>query len=65
MRAFEELGDQWWTARSLRYLGEAHLEAGDKGKAIDPLVQAQDIYRTLGNLSGMSRTLDLLGRARE
>ncbi|GAA3014086.1 hypothetical protein GCM10017559_41670 [Streptosporangium longisporum] len=63
VRAFEELGDRWWMARSLRYLGEAHLEAGDDRAAVDVLRRAQDIYRSLGNRSGMNRTLELLRRA--
>ncbi|GAA5059758.1 hypothetical protein GCM10023259_046080 [Thermocatellispora tengchongensis] len=65
VRAFEELGDRGWTARSLRYLGEVRLDAGDRRSAVVPLTQAQDIYRSLGNQSGMARTLELLIRARE
>ncbi|WP_177227285.1 ATP-binding protein [Nonomuraea pusilla] len=63
MRAFEELEDRWWMALSLRHLGEAHLEAGDRPAAVPPLRQARDIYRSLGNEAGMRRTLELLRRA--
>jgi hypothetical protein len=50
-------------ARSLRYLGEAHLDAGGRGAAVEPLEQAREIYRSLGNEAGMRRTLELLRRA--
>ncbi|UBU10840.1 ATP-binding protein [Nonomuraea gerenzanensis] len=60
---FAELEDRWWMARSLRYLGEAHLDAGGRGAAVEPLEQARDIYRSLGNEAGMRRTLELLRRA--
>jgi hypothetical protein len=63
VRDFEELGDRWWMARCLRYLGEAHLGAGDQQAAVSALRQAQDIYRSLGNQAGMGRTLELLRRA--
>lgn len=63
VRGFEELEDRWWMARSLRYLGEAHLDAGGRGAAVEPLEQARDIYRSLGNEAGMRRTLELLRRA--
>ena len=63
VRDFGELEDRWWMARSLRYLGEAHLEAGDRQASVFVLRQAQDIYRSLGNQSGMGRTLELLRRA--
>ncbi|MGP3912061.1 hypothetical protein ACTWQA_10275, partial [Nonomuraea sp. 10N515B] len=39
VQAFEELEDRWWMARSLRYLGEAHLEAGGRQAAVAPLEQ--------------------------
>ncbi|MGW0808054.1 ATP-binding protein [Nonomuraea sp. NPDC002799] len=61
--AFEELEDRWWMALSLRYLGEAHLEGGGRGAAVEPLEQAREIYRSLGNEAGMRRTLELLRRA--
>lgn len=61
--AFEELGDRWWMALSLRYLGEAHLDARDTGSAVPPLEQARELYRSLGNEAGMRRTLELLRRA--
>ncbi|MFC4006755.1 ATP-binding protein [Nonomuraea purpurea] len=63
VQAFEALEDRWWMALSLRYLGEAHLEAGGRGAAVGPLEQARDIYRSLGNEAGMRRTLELLRRA--
>ncbi|MFI7134005.1 ATP-binding protein [Nonomuraea sp. NPDC050153] len=63
VRGFEELEDRWWMARSLRYLGEAHLYAGGRDAAVQPLEQARDIYRSLGNEAGMRRTLELLRRA--
>ncbi|MFI6595143.1 tetratricopeptide repeat protein [Nonomuraea sp. NPDC050536] len=63
VRAFEELEDRWWMALSLRYLGEAHLDTGGSGAAVEPLEQARDIYRSLGNEAGMRRTLELLRRA--
>ncbi|WP_155126261.1 ATP-binding protein [[Actinomadura] parvosata] len=63
VRGFEELDDRWWMARSLRYLGEAHLNAGGHGAAVEPLEQAREIYRSLGNEAGMRRTLELLRRA--
>ncbi|TDD17304.1 ATP-binding protein [Nonomuraea diastatica] len=63
VREFEELDDRWWMAMSLRYLGEAHLEAGGPAAAAAPLRQARDIYRSLGNEAGMRRTLELLRRA--
>ncbi|MEW1844026.1 tetratricopeptide repeat protein [Nonomuraea angiospora] len=44
VRGFEELEDRWWMARSLRYLGEAHLDAGGRGAAVEPLEQARDIW---------------------
>ncbi|MFD0890525.1 tetratricopeptide repeat protein, partial [Streptosporangium algeriense] len=65
VRNFEELGDRWWMARSLRYLGEAYLEAGDCAAALPLLGQAQDIYRSLGNQAGVGRALELLRRAQE
>ncbi|MCG5213874.1 tetratricopeptide repeat protein [Streptosporangium sp. KLBMP 9127] len=65
VRAFTELGDRSWLARCLRYLGEIRLEAGRPDRALTPLVQAQDLYRSLGNESGMARTLELLTRARD
>ncbi|WP_431896242.1 ATP-binding protein [Nonomuraea sp. bgisy101] len=61
--AFEELGDQWWMARGLRYLGETHLDAKDRAAAVPALEQARAIYRSLGNEAGMRRTLELLRRA--
>jgi tetratricopeptide (TPR) repeat protein len=61
--AFEELEDRWWMALSLRYLGEAHLDAGGRAAAVEPLEQARAIYRSLGNEAGMRRTLELLRRA--
>ncbi|MEU6710118.1 tetratricopeptide repeat protein [Nonomuraea sp. NPDC046802] len=63
VQAFEALEDRWWMALSLRYLGEAHLEAGGRGAAVGPLEQARDLYRSLGNEAGMRRTLELLRRA--
>ncbi|MFI7699023.1 ATP-binding protein [Nonomuraea sp. NPDC049480] len=60
---FEELQDRWWMAMSLRYLGEAHLDAGGRQAAVEPLEQAREIYRSLGNEAGMRRTLELLRRA--
>ncbi|MEV0620752.1 tetratricopeptide repeat protein [Nonomuraea sp. NPDC050404] len=63
VRDFEELEDRWWMAMSLRYLGEAHLEAGGRGAAVEPLEHAREIYRSLGNEAGMRRTLELLRRA--
>ncbi|MEU8357499.1 tetratricopeptide repeat protein [Nonomuraea sp. NPDC048882] len=63
VREFEELEDRWWMAESLRYLGEAHLNGGGHGAAVEPLAQARDIYRSLGNEAGMRRTLELLRRA--
>ncbi|MEV4106437.1 tetratricopeptide repeat protein [Nonomuraea sp. NPDC049695] len=63
VQGFEELEDRWWMARSLRYLGEAHLDAGGRGAAVEPLEQAREIYRSLGNEAGMRRTLELLRRA--
>ncbi|MEU5862436.1 tetratricopeptide repeat protein [Nonomuraea sp. NPDC047529] len=64
VRGFQELEDRWWMARSLRYLGEAHLDAGGSGAAVGPLEQAREIYRSLGNEAGMRRTLELLRQAR-
>ncbi|MEV0631133.1 tetratricopeptide repeat protein [Nonomuraea wenchangensis] len=61
--AFEELQDRWWMALSLRYLGEVHLDAGGRQAAVEPLEQARDLYRSLGNEAGMRRTLELLRRA--
>ncbi|MEV4174180.1 tetratricopeptide repeat protein [Nonomuraea sp. NPDC049709] len=63
MQGFEELEDRWWMAMSLRYLGEAHLDAGGHEAAVEPLEQAREIYRSLGNEAGMRRTLELLRRA--
>ncbi|MCP2354153.1 tetratricopeptide (TPR) repeat protein [Nonomuraea thailandensis] len=63
VREFAELEDRWWMARSLRYLGEAHLDAGGRAAAVEPLEQAREIYRSLGNEAGMRRTLELLRRA--
>ncbi|MGP4098199.1 ATP-binding protein [Nonomuraea sp. KM90] len=63
MQAFAELEDRWWMAMSLRYLGEAHLDAGGHEAAVEPLEQAREIYRSLGNEAGMRRTLELLRRA--
>ncbi|WP_043614269.1 ATP-binding protein [Nonomuraea candida] len=60
---FEGLEDRWWMAMSLRYLGEAHLDAGGPRAAVGPLEQAREIYRSLGNEAGMRRTLELLRRA--
>jgi tetratricopeptide (TPR) repeat protein len=60
VRGFQELEDRWWMAMSLRYLGEAHLDAGGHGAAVEPLEQAREIYRSLGNEAGMRRTLELL-----
>ena len=57
VHAFEELDDRWWMALSLRYLGEAHLDSGGPHAAVEPLKQARDIYRSLGNEAGMRRTL--------
>ncbi|MGW2215355.1 tetratricopeptide repeat protein [Nonomuraea sp. NPDC001684] len=64
VRGFQELEDRWWMARSLRYLGEAHLDAGGPDAAVGPLEQAREIYRSLGNEAGMRRTLELLRQAR-
>lgn len=64
VQEFQELEDRWWMAMSLRYLGEAHLDAGGHGAAVEPLEQARDIYRRLGNEAGMRRTLELLRQAR-
>lgn len=63
VREFDGLEDRWWMARSLRYLGEAHLDAGGHAAAVQPLEQAREIYRSLGNEAGMRRTLELLRRA--
>ncbi|MEU0571291.1 tetratricopeptide repeat protein [Nonomuraea sp. NPDC005983] len=63
VQAFEELDDRWWMALSLRYLGEAHLDANGPRAAVEPLEQAREIYRSLGNEAGMRRTLELLRRA--
>lgn len=63
VHSFEELDDHWWMARCLRYVGETHLDAGDKSAAIPPLRQAAEIYRSLGNEEGMRRILELLRRA--
>ncbi|HEX4813754.1 MAG TPA: tetratricopeptide repeat protein, partial [Nonomuraea sp.] len=63
VQGFEELQDRWWMAMSLRYLGEAHLDAGGRAAAVEPLKQARDIYRSLGNEAGLRRTLELLRRA--
>lgn len=63
VQGFAELEDRWWMAMSLRYLGEAHLDAGGHQAAVGPLEQARDIYRSLGNEAGMRRTLELLRRA--
>ncbi|MEO3868959.1 tetratricopeptide repeat protein [Nonomuraea sp. B12E4] len=63
VEAFEDLEDRWWMARSLRYLGEAHLDAGGGTAAVKPLEQAREIYRSLGNDAGLRRTLELLQRA--
>ena len=41
VRAFEELGDRWWMARSLLYLGEAQLDNGGGGAAAPPLTAGQ------------------------
>ncbi|MEV0345488.1 tetratricopeptide repeat protein [Nonomuraea sp. NPDC050680] len=60
VHAFEELDDRWWMALSLRYLGETHLDSGGPRAAVEPLQQARDIYRSLGNEAGMRRTLELL-----
>ncbi|MFF4195137.1 tetratricopeptide repeat protein [Nonomuraea sp. NPDC001831] len=64
VRGFQELEDRWWMARSLRYLGEAHLDAGGPDAAVGPLELAREIYRSLGNEAGMRRTLELLRQAR-
>ncbi|RSN04337.1 hypothetical protein DMB42_32260 [Nonomuraea sp. WAC 01424] len=64
VHGFQELEDRWWMARSLRYLGEAHLDGGGHGAAVEPLEQAREIYRSLGNEAGMRRTLELLRQAR-
>ncbi|MEU1384958.1 MULTISPECIES: tetratricopeptide repeat protein [unclassified Nonomuraea] len=64
VRGFQELEDRWWMARSLRHLGEAHLDAGGPDAAVGPLEQAREIYRSLGNEAGMRRTLELLRQAR-
>ncbi|MFI7694008.1 ATP-binding protein [Nonomuraea sp. NPDC049655] len=64
VRGFQELEDRWWMARSLRYLGEAHLDGGGPDAAVGPLEQAREIYRSLGNEAGMRRTLELLRQAR-
>ncbi|MFC5822236.1 NB-ARC domain-containing protein [Nonomuraea insulae] len=63
VQEFAALEDRWWMAMSLRYLGEAHLDAGGPRAAVGPLEQARDIYRSLGNEAGMRRTLELLRRA--
>lgn len=63
VEAFAELDDQWRVAQGLRYLGEAHLDAGDRPAAVGPLAQAREMYRSLGNEAGMRRTLELLRRA--
>ncbi|MEU7000644.1 tetratricopeptide repeat protein [Nonomuraea sp. NPDC046570] len=63
VHAFEALDDRWRMALSLRCLGEAHLEAGDRKAATGPLRQAREIYRSLGNEAGMRRTLELLRKA--
>lgn len=60
---FEELQDRWWMALSLRYLGEAHLDAGGRQAAVEPLEQAREMFRSLGNEAGLRRTLELLRRA--
>ncbi|NRQ36775.1 tetratricopeptide repeat protein, partial [Nonomuraea sp. NN258] len=60
---FEELDDHWLMATSLRYLGEAYLDGGRGEGAVEPLEQAREIYRSLGNEAGMRRTLELLRQA--
>ncbi|MBO3747997.1 tetratricopeptide repeat protein [Streptosporangiaceae bacterium NEAU-GS5] len=63
VRDFEELGDRFWQARTLRNLAEVLLDAGRAADARMPAQQARDVFAELGNEAGATQAQQVLDRA--
>jgi predicted ATPase/DNA-binding SARP family transcriptional activator len=57
---FQELGDQWWTARVLQRLGWAAWQLGDYNAARRWLGESLVHRQTLGDQRGIGQSLELL-----
>jgi CHAT domain-containing protein/tetratricopeptide (TPR) repeat protein len=60
---WREVGDQYWEAYTLTYLGNAGVNLSRFEKAIDYFEQARAIYRRLKDRSGEGNALNGLGSA--
>ncbi len=59
LRLFEELGDRWWTAKTLYGLAQIHTIAGDHAQAIAAYEQSIVIATDLGSQDEVSTRLGL------
>jgi class 3 adenylate cyclase/tetratricopeptide (TPR) repeat protein/ABC-type iron transport system FetAB ATPase subunit len=57
----QALGDQYWVAFISQYLGEAHTELGDLGRAEEYFNAAAAYYQSTGMYPSLARVLQSLG----